>query len=564
MADDYDDPFSAFSGVAVDVVVAGNSPASGAPPARVGPKRATAAKSEATPPTSAVLAGLEPMGRQREPDDDDRRKKGPRVETREPRTGIRICPSHAALDRLDEHLAQFPFTPLAMARQGDGQQVQGKSTIGVVVKKSDPKSGSTGKTFGVVSLWDMRGFCEAATQVGVLMVGAAFQNSYLRLSVGDVVVISEFTLLPSKGAEGSAALLRVADVPSVRTLGTAVTLVECKGTTRSAQEPCTNWVNSEMAAYCRFHSSSLQSVARSISTTTAATIKPPTPAARKTVVVLGTTSANSVVTSTGDYAINRGPLVQGTRVQTPGGPLTSMGARQLAAVGKIDRPHEDESNALSKTQAAPAPTFAPLDGRRNPHLSDFALLSNREAFQHGPVVSSRQHGNAFVRAVAARLGTSLTQSQISIASSQGNSDAPVTLMGNLAMGRESKNTELIGVAERARVMTQMEKLATADRAFTLLAGVTEQEVQGCWCNDCSKWYFHRERACVNRGHNTVIKQTTKRFYQCVQCHQKMPILGLSKDVPVVARYCPKCRRDTDWQASNAAPHIADVVVKHPL
>ena len=189
-----------------------------------------------------------------------------------------------AFQQLSVVLAQYPyshydrfFASPSTSNSASSSTPTNVSLIGVVVRKSEPKTKGVGQ-FGVLTLWDMTGFCDiststvpglggASSNIAALLVGgAAFSELYIRLGVGDVVVAAHPDLLPPRPASSSSLpsspMAKVSDYHQLRLLGYSKSLGQCGATLSSGygvgQETCRNMVNKDSVKFCRFHSSSLR------------------------------------------------------------------------------------------------------------------------------------------------------------------------------------------------------------------------------------------------------------------------------------------------------------------
>ena len=126
----------------------------------------------------------------------------------EKHSNIAIARPTEGVEQIPTVMAQYPYASFEtfLSSSSGGSKGRECTLIGVVVRKSEPKVGE----FGVMTLWDMTGFCDVSSlgdnrsnTLGLLISGAAFAEVYIRLSVGDVVMAAHPEILPPRPASSS-------------------------------------------------------------------------------------------------------------------------------------------------------------------------------------------------------------------------------------------------------------------------------------------------------------------------------------------------------------------------
>ncbi|EAN76294.1 hypothetical protein, conserved [Trypanosoma brucei brucei TREU927] len=201
---------------------------------------------------------------------------------REPNSNIKVSRPTRSCEQLAVILAQHPFTTFEGLRRSvksaGGNSLPPSTVVGVVVHKTEPKRASTGRGYGVVYLWDMKGpFVSPAGEVAILLGGSAFDTHYTRILSGLVLAVSgmqrmenqsvgktTFNATTSGGstASGDCGILKVTTCDQVRVLGFASDLATCQGTQQRSGELCKNIVNKSLSNYCAHHMANLQREAR--------------------------------------------------------------------------------------------------------------------------------------------------------------------------------------------------------------------------------------------------------------------------------------------------------------
>ena len=130
----------------------------------------------------------------------------------------------------------------------------------VLCDKFPSKTSSSGSKFAAIRLWDTQGLSPGVTTaksvhstVPALLVDQAFEQHYVRLSVGDALLIVRPALMPPRAGTSSSpasseAMLRLSDASSMFIVGRG-DVQKCA----AVGEPCNTMCNRRISRFCVFH-----------------------------------------------------------------------------------------------------------------------------------------------------------------------------------------------------------------------------------------------------------------------------------------------------------------------
>lgn len=177
---------------------------------------------------------------------------------REASSGIYLKRATKSFQLLPVLTTEFPFASFQTVQQQlrGGNSMEHRLCIGAVTRKSDPKPGRD-SPYAVVTIWSMESLMPSPpTELALLMCGAAFQFTFSKLSLGQVIAVSALTGLPPKSgsSDGSSSLLLKVNSPQhVHLLGVAVDFGTCEATQQQSGERCRSLVNTRLSKRCAYH-----------------------------------------------------------------------------------------------------------------------------------------------------------------------------------------------------------------------------------------------------------------------------------------------------------------------
>ncbi|RNF27169.1 minichromosome maintenance protein 10 [Trypanosoma conorhini] len=229
----------------------------------------------------------------------------------EPSSGITVSHPTKSCEQLSLVLVQHPYATFMETRRrlAAAGAPPSLTVIGVVVRKTDPRQKNGKHTYGIATLWSMRGpFPTPPEELSVLLGGSAFDVHYTRIATGIVLALSGVqrmegrreasassaqtaatTLTPAAaprtntGGVGSntSELLKVVKGEQVRALGYAADLATCQAIQQHTGERCNRIVNGAISKFCSNHVSNLRRAARGGAASSATATRPQSPASAK-------------------------------------------------------------------------------------------------------------------------------------------------------------------------------------------------------------------------------------------------------------------------------------------
>jgi hypothetical protein len=283
----------------------------------------------------------------------------------------------------------------------------------------------------------------------------------------------------------------------------------------------------------------------------------------------GKTQIGSAATSTAAVGRKRPRSVEDSPANLSSaagcGAATTQAVKDVLSSVKRDSPlvisteqaWEAEAKRLRAEQAGAPRAFAPLVGRPDPSLSDavvISAISSAKVAQLGSKLGiSKNSFSAKIAASVSRGGAtpSMPPPPIATVAQAG------TALGRLADTFTSRNdhARLEALAEASRKLDA--RALAQDAAFRALDTVTEEAAKAYFCSTCSKWSFSRQKKCLDEKHTGYVGDTVKRYFACKDCGTKAPVLGPA-GASLVPLFCPRCRRNTVFAASTAAPVLPEL------
>ncbi|RNF12352.1 minichromosome maintenance protein 10 [Trypanosoma rangeli] len=209
----------------------------------------------------------------------------------EPSSGITVKHPTKSCEQLSLVLVQYPYATFIelhrrLAAVGAPPSL---TVIGVVIRKTDPRQKNGKNTYGIVTLWSLRGpFPTPREELSVLLGGSAFDVHYTKIATGIVLALSGVQLMDrrndaaaSNTQTGTAALsasatprtnaggvgnnpsglVKVTNSEQVRALGYAADLATCQAIQHHSGERCNRIVNGALSKFCSNHVSNLRRAA---------------------------------------------------------------------------------------------------------------------------------------------------------------------------------------------------------------------------------------------------------------------------------------------------------------
>lgn len=209
------------------------------------------------------------------------------------------------------------------------------------------------------------------------------------------------------------------------------------------------------------------------------------------------------------------------------------------------------------------PSFVPMGSVLAQDTTPATQASSR--FEGSVVTQSKGRHSKLLSAVAKalvddpRLQMASRQAQVG---ARGDDSGPgrgcassATLLGVVADQLTSSNEHLLKEAAVDHMAEYLSQQVEKEQAIAALERITERKVRVTYCYQCRRGYVKLPDTCLTERHRLEKREVTQTFVQCAHCSYKASIAGSTPAWKIFPR-CPRCNKECEWNASNAAPEMA--------